>query len=133
MHSSQEFIAAANATKQGLWIRELLGELLGSVSPVHLGVDNQAALTRITQHTAGKCGRSKHIDVQFQFVRESFQSAEVLVQFVPTTEQRADMFTKQSGGPEFAKHRKLIDMCERTSDEANEGRYIPCGPSRWTH
>jgi hypothetical protein len=103
-----EFIAAAMATKEGLWVRKLLGELHGKVAPLKLAVDNQAAVVLISEHTAGQSGRTKHIDVQFQFVRDRFQRGDVTVRFVSTVDQRADMFTKQLGGPEFKRHRTIV-------------------------
>lgn len=103
-----EFIAAAMATKEGLWVRKLLGELSGQSKPLNLAVDNQAAVVLISEHTAGQSGRTKHIDVQFQFVRDRFQRGDISVRFVPTSQQRADMFTKQLGGPEFRKHRSVV-------------------------
>ena len=103
-----EFIAAAMGTKEGLWVRKLLGELYGHVQPLHLCVDNQAAIVLISEHTAGQSGRTKHIDVQFQFVRDRYQRGDVSVQYVPTADQCADMFTKQLGGPEFRRHRGIV-------------------------
>lgn len=96
-----EFIAAAMGVKEALWARKLLAELCGFAPVVPLRVDNQSAITVITQPTAGQNGKTKHIDVQFHFVRERCQRGELNVQFVPTESQLADMFTKQLGGPEF--------------------------------
>jgi hypothetical protein len=103
-----EFIAAAMATKEGLWVRKLLGEMNGEVTLLTLYVDNQAAVVLISEHTAGQNGRTKHIDVQYQFVRDRYQRGDVSVEFVSTVEQRADMFTKQLGGPEFRRHRTIV-------------------------
>ena len=103
-----EYIAAAVATTEGLWVRKLLGEISGRVSPVNLAVDNQSAIVLITEHTAGQSGRTKHVDVKFHFVRDRYQCGDVSIRFVPTIEQRADMFTKQLGGCEFKRHRKTV-------------------------
>lgn len=103
-----EFIAAAVATKEGLWVRKLLGKIYGRVSPLNLSVDNQAAVVLITEHTVGQSGRTKHIDVQFQSVRDRYQQGDISVRFVSTTDQRADIFTKQLGGPEFRRHRDVV-------------------------
>ena len=103
-----EFIAAAMATKEGLWVRKVLGEITGTMQPLHLSVDNQAAIVLVSEHTAGQSGRTKHIDVQYQFVRDRYQRGDLSIQFVPTTDQRADMFTKQLGGPEFRRHRSIV-------------------------
>jgi hypothetical protein len=85
-----------------------MGEMNGEVTPLKLYVDNQAAVVLISEHTAGQSGRTKHIDVQYQFVRDRYQRGDVSVEFVSTVEQRADMFTKQLGGPEFRRHRTIV-------------------------
>jgi hypothetical protein len=103
-----EYIAAATATKEGLWVRKLLGEVYGRVSPLNLVVDNQSAVVLISQHTAGRSDRTKHIDVQYHFVRDRYQRGDMSVEFVPTVDQHADMFTKQLPGPSFRKHRTII-------------------------
>lgn len=103
-----EFIAAAMGTKEGLWVRKMLAEMSGIAQPLKLAVDNQAAVVLVAEHTAGQSGRTKHIDVQYQFVRDRFQRGDVSIQFVPTMDQRADMFTKQLCGPEFRRHRSVV-------------------------
>jgi hypothetical protein len=103
-----EYIAAATASKEGLWVRKMLGDIYGKVSPLVLRVDNEPAIVLITEHTAGQSGRTKHIDVQFHFVRERYQYGDLAVKFVCTQDQKADMFTKQLPGPAFRKHRSLI-------------------------
>jgi hypothetical protein len=96
-----EYIASAMAAKEGLWARQLLGELTGNVETLPLMCDNQGAITLITERTAGVPGRSKHIDLQFHFLRDRYQRGDLFVRFVPTGQQRADMFTKALGGAGF--------------------------------
>ena len=103
-----EYIAAAMGIKEALWVRKLLAELCGSIPPVCLNVDNQAALALIRQPTAGKSGRTKHIDVQYHFIRERYQRGDVQVKFVPTDKQLADMFTKQLPGPAYTEQVSLV-------------------------
>jgi hypothetical protein len=103
-----EYVAASTATKEGLWVRKLLGEIYGRVSPLHLRVDYQAAIVLISENTAGQSGRTKHIDVQFHFVRDRFQKVDISVYFVSTNDQHADIFTKQIAGPMFKNHRSIV-------------------------
>ena len=62
----------------------------------------------IKQQSAGQRGRSKHIDIQFQFIRDRYQRGNIDVKYVESGEQAADMFTKQLPGPAFAKAVKRI-------------------------
>jgi hypothetical protein len=50
-----------------------MGEMNAEVTPLNLYVDNQAAVVLISECTAGQSGRTKHIDVQYQFVRDRYQ------------------------------------------------------------
>jgi hypothetical protein len=103
-----EFIAAAMASKEGLWVRKMLGDFYGKVSPLMLRVDNQPAIVLLTEYTTGQSGRTKHIDVQFHLVRDRYQHGDFAIKFVSTEDQRADIFTKQLPGPAFRKHRSII-------------------------
>jgi hypothetical protein len=38
--------------------------------------------------------RTKHVEIQYHFIREKSQSGEVTVSYVPTTHQQADILTK---------------------------------------
>ena len=103
-----EYIAAAMSTQEGLFVRKLLAELHGRVSCLNLAVDNQSAVVLISEHTAGQSGRTKHIDVKFHFLKDRFQRGDISVRYVQSSDQRADMFTKQLGGPEYRRHRSNI-------------------------
>ena len=103
-----EYIAAAVAAKDGLWVRKLLGEIYGQVTSLKLNVDNQSAFVLISEDTTRQSGRTKHIDVQFHFVRDRYQRGDLSVAYMPTADQRTDIFTKQLAEPEFQKHRKFF-------------------------
>jgi hypothetical protein len=105
-----EYIAAATAVKEGLWLRQLLGALQGKVEPVALYCDNQSAITLIQQRTAGTQGRTRHVDTQFHFVRERFMRGDITVGFVPSEDQRADIMTKPLVGASFAKARAALRL-----------------------
>ena len=65
-----EYIAAATAACQVVWLRRLLGELTGvEAHPPALMVDNQLAIALAKNPVLHD--RSKHIDVMFHFLRDS--------------------------------------------------------------
>ena len=70
--TESELIAACMGVKDALWVRKLLYELCGAMGKVRLMVDNQSALILITQPTAGQSARTKHIDIQYHFVKERY-------------------------------------------------------------
>lgn len=61
-------------------------------------------------NTAGVAGRTKHLDINFKFVRERSHRDELEITYVPTTEQLADMFTKPLSTAIFKGHRANIGM-----------------------
>ena len=68
-----EFMAAAEAAKQAIWIQELLGEVIGQASgKVVIKVDNKSAIA-LTKNPMFH-GRSKHIHRRFHFIRECVEN-----------------------------------------------------------
>ena len=64
-----EYVAAATAACQVVWLRRLLGELTGvEAHPPALMVDNQSAIVLAKNPVLHD--RSKHIDVKFHFLRD---------------------------------------------------------------
>ena len=94
-----EYVAAAAAVKEVLWVRKLMGEMSGEMSRVRLYGDNQSALVLMQQHTPGAAGRTKYIDVAYHFVRHRVLQGNIEAVFVKTEDMKADMLTKAVPGP----------------------------------
>jgi hypothetical protein len=95
-----EFIAATHAAKELMWIRFIVGEIARPLtSPTTLYCDNQSAiaLTRDGVYHA----RSKHIDVRFMFIRDAASRDLIKLDYCPTNEMTADIFTKALARPKF--------------------------------
>ena len=88
-----EYMAAASATKEALWLRELMSTFnINMNSPVEIFCDNQAALSLIKNPIMSQ--RSKHIDVIYHFTRERVTRKEVQFAYCPTSSMIADCLTK---------------------------------------
>jgi hypothetical protein len=87
-----EYMAAASAVKEALWLKKLFAVFGRDVSPVHMFCDNQAAIKLIKHPIASM--RSKHIDVQHHFVRERVARGEVVFEYCSTNQMVADCMTK---------------------------------------
>ena len=87
-----EYMAASNATKEGLWLRKLLTDLGKPVKPIVIQSDNQAAISLLKNPITSM--RSKHIDVIHHFARERVVRGEVVFSYVNTADNVADMLTK---------------------------------------
>ena len=88
-----EYMAASMATREAMWLRTLLQELGFKLeSPTTLNTDNQSAI-QFTKNS-GFHARSKHIDIQYHFVREKIISNEVIIPYCASEDNLADMLTK---------------------------------------
>ena len=87
-----EYMAAATATKEALWLRILLKDQECQDETVNIKCDNQGAIQLGKNPIASQ--RSKHIDVRYHFVREHVQSGDVIFKYCATQEMVADILTK---------------------------------------
>jgi len=88
-----EYIAAAHATKEVVWLRRLLTELgLDLHSSTILHVDNQSAIA-IARNPEFH-DRTKHIEVRHHFLRHKVEDKEIHLEYTPTEDQVADVLTK---------------------------------------
>ena len=91
--TESEYMAAAGATKEAMWLRELMSTFcITSDSPLEIFCDNQAALSLIKNPILSQ--RSKHIDVIYHFTRERVARKEVQFAYCPTAIMIADCLTK---------------------------------------
>jgi hypothetical protein len=56
------------------------------------------------------CDRSKHIDIQYHYIRECVEGKKVILHYVPTTEQIADIMTKCLSYDKFKKFRNQLGI-----------------------
>lgn len=133
-----EYKALSEATKEAVYLRRLLLELgslpallvpvgckdstiqsdlsnahIPTIHDVHLNCDNQGSI-RLAQNPIFHA-RTKHIEAKHHFVRERILEGEVSLKYVATTEQHADIFTKQVCRQTFERHRDFLGVCSRSS------------------
>jgi hypothetical protein len=94
-----EYIALCTGAKQAVWLRELFIELgqdqflSGNPGqPVRIYGDNQGALALVENPENHQ--RTKHIDVQYHYIRYLVDTKKVEVDYCPTDEMAADALTK---------------------------------------
>lgn len=93
-----EYRSLASACTELMWIRHLLHELrVPLISPPVLWCDNLGA-TFLASNPVFHA-RTKHIEIDFHFVREKVLSKELLVRFICSKDQLADIFTKALPAP----------------------------------
>eukprot|EP00877_Chromochloris_zofingiensis_P013960 jgi/Chrzof1/8818/Cz03g25200.t1 len=87
-----EYMAAAAAVKEALWLRTLLSELQLDIDNITIMADNQSAIKLLRNPISSM--RTKHIDVAYHFARERVVRKEVVFRFVSTENMVADIMTK---------------------------------------
>ena len=104
-----EYVAAATATCQAMWLRQLLGELTGvEAHPPALMVDNQSAIVLAKNPVLHD--RSKYIDVKFHFLRDCVDGGQIVIEFIETGRQLADVLTKPLERLRLTELKEMIGM-----------------------
>ena len=105
-----EFRALAQGLCEALWITEILRELHCPVaSPVQLFCDKKSAIS--IAHDPVQHDRTKHIKIDRHFIKEKFESGHFCTSYVPSADQRADIFTKGLLAPQFE------ELCDKLGVE----------------
>jgi hypothetical protein len=106
-----EYIAAAAAACQGIWLARLLRELLNQETmPVMLFIDNKSTISLCKNPVLHDS--SKHIDLRYHFIRDCVEKGTVIVDFIGTSEQKADILTKPLGRVRFQEQRIKIGIVD---------------------
>lgn len=88
-----EFVAAVEAGKEILWMRNVLGEYgFAQEGPSPLYIDNQSAIS--VSKNPEHFGRMKHLDLRFFWLRDVVEEGLVAPAHIKGTEQPADALTK---------------------------------------
>jgi len=98
-----EYMSAASATREAMWLRTLMADFDLSIGAVRIWDDSQGAIGLIKNPIMSD--RSKHIDVMHHFVREKEQYGHVSFKYCPTESMVADMLTKPLPVAQFVKFR----------------------------
>jgi len=110
-----EYVALATASKEGIWLRNLLCDM--KVLKWHtsfqltLNADSQSAL-KLAENPEFH-NRTKHIDVRYHFIRLLVETKQIELQYMPSEELVADTLTKPLAKPAFLKKRKLMNLAEK--------------------
>jgi hypothetical protein len=105
--SEAEYVAASEAARELVWLRRLCGKLQAvqkGATPMY--VDNTTAISMIDGE--GKIDRRKHINIKHHFIRDMLSEQELTIEWVPTAENSADIFTKPLERIVFCKHRRSV-------------------------
>lgn len=91
-----EYRSLAYTTTELMWIKQLLKDLQAQIShPPLVLCDNVGAIFMSKNPVIST--RSKHIALDFHFIREQVDSGDLKICYVSSVDQVADIFTKPLG------------------------------------
>ena len=94
-----EYMAAAAAIKEALWLRTLLSDLHLNITTVNINADSQSAIKLLKNPVFSM--RSKHIDVIYHFARERVTRKDITFTYIKTDHMVADALTKPVPATKF--------------------------------
>jgi len=104
--TESEYMALLHALKEQIWLLRFLKEIGYDISDQNtIYMDSQSAIA--LAHNPEHHARTKHIDIQYHFVRNCVEDGTTQLTYCPTEDMVADGLTKALG-PE--RHRKLAKM-----------------------
>ncbi|CAM6108199.1 unnamed protein product [Calypogeia fissa] len=106
-----EYVAYSIACKEAMWLRNLLHELhfiTPDIQTVVIYGDNKPALSLIVNPEHHQ--RTKHIEVQWHYVREQVQKGIVTLKYMSTDAMPSDGLAKPLTGVRFTRFTQLLGM-----------------------
>jgi hypothetical protein len=95
-----EYIALSVAVREAVWLHNLLTDLFDhEMDPTIIHYDNQSCV-KLSGNPLFH-DRSKHIEIKYHYIRDMVQRKVVHVQYLPTHEEIADIFTKPLAKTKF--------------------------------
>ena len=103
-----EYMALSDCSHQVVWMHTLLRELGYNLKPIPICSDNQRLIFISSNPVTEK--RSKHIDIQYHYVREVIARKLAEDYFIDGDNNPADLLTKNLGIVKFQKFRALLGL-----------------------
>jgi hypothetical protein len=87
-----EYTALSDAAREAIARSQLYGKLFLKLPAPLILSDNQGALDISEDPTNYQ--RAKHIDILYHFIRHALRSDQISIEYIPSTENPADILTK---------------------------------------
>lgn len=109
LSTEAEYRAVTEAGQELLWLRNMMRILgYGDSEPTKLETDNLGAMHLTTKSIFH--GRTKHIEIQYHWIREVVNQGDMVVVHCPSSEMMADLLTKSLGKQQFFKLRRMLGL-----------------------
>eukprot|EP00253_Pinus_taeda_P016880 PITA_16880 len=106
-----EYMAASQAACEAIWMQKILvGLFYQRMDPTVIYCDNQSCI-KLSENPVFH-DRSKHIDIQYHHLKDCVARRIMLLQYISTEEQDADILTKSLSKCKFEFHRDMIGVAD---------------------
>ena len=113
-NAKAEYIALSVAVREAMWLRKLLANLFDhEMDSTIIHCDNLSCVKLSENHVFHD--KSKHIEIKYHYIRDMVQRKAIHVQYLPTHEQIADIFTKLLAKTKFEYFHERLGMVKITS------------------
>ena len=119
-----EYRALALLAAQASWVQYLLKELCIPQSDTPLIWCDNISVAALAANSVFHA-HSKHIEIDLHFVRNKVLRKELLIQYVPSTDQLADVFTKHVPNCQFSATRTCLSIVLRPVSLQGDDRQTP--------
>ncbi|QRV81847.1 Gag-Pol polyprotein/retrotransposon [Ceratobasidium sp. AG-Ba] len=104
-----EYVGMGHAAKEGVWITWMLSDLgVPLREPITIFADNQSSM--LLSDSEKLSSRTKHVDVQYHFVREYVTQGKCRFEWVPMKLNTADVLTKPLGPIAFKEMPAMLGL-----------------------
>ena len=89
-----EYVALANAVQEAKFLNQICKDMKVSINQGKslIRIDNQGAMNLAKNPVHHQ--RTKHIDIKYHFIRQEIQEGRINLEYIPTEQNTADIFTK---------------------------------------
>jgi hypothetical protein len=108
-----EYIALSVAVCEAVWLRKILTDVLDHEMDPIIHCDSQSCV-KLSENPVFH-DRSKHIEINYHYIRDMMQRKALHVQYLPTHENIADIFTKPLAKTKFEYFRERLGLVENAS------------------
>jgi hypothetical protein len=103
-----EYMAATHGSKEVVWMQTFCSGIRFEQKVMNMSCDSQSAIFLAKNHAYHS--NTKHVDVQYHFIRDMVESNKVLLEKVVTLENIADPLTKSVSVVKFSWCREAMGI-----------------------
>ncbi|BES99547.1 Hypothetical protein2 [Nesidiocoris tenuis] len=107
--AESEYYAASSCAAELLYLRNLVLDFTKIDTCPRLLMDNQSAIFMANNYENSR--RAKHIEIKVHFIRDVIAKGQMKTDYVPSSENIADILTKALPSVPFARLRKMMKIC----------------------